>query len=383
MMKTDWEIKKLEDVCEFFDSRRKPISANKRTKGQIPYYGATGILDYVADFLFDEELILLGEDGAKWGPGDKSAFRISGKTWVNNHAHVLKPKNMNYDWIIYYLNYSNLMKFVKGATVPKLNQENARNIPIPVPPLEEQKRIVKILDEKFAQLETIKANAQTNLQNAKDLFQSQLTKAFSNTIWEKKRLDEVCELISGYAFDSKGYTTNDNDTLLICGDNIMHCSFRWETVKRWPKEQYSELKRFELQDSDIVLAMDRPWIKSGLKISQITKNELPSLLVQRTAALRASNKMISDYLYYALQVEGFSKYLIEQQTGVGVPHISGKQILNYEIPLPPLPEQKRIVKELDTLSEKVRQLQEIYTKQIANCDELKQSLLQKAFEGEL
>ncbi|MBQ5472812.1 MAG: restriction endonuclease subunit S, partial [Treponema sp.] len=72
-LKAGWEIKKLGEVCEFLDSRRKPITANKRTKGPIPYYGATGILDYVADFLFDEELILLGEDGAKWGPGDKSA----------------------------------------------------------------------------------------------------------------------------------------------------------------------------------------------------------------------------------------------------------------------------------------------------------------------
>ncbi len=240
-------------------------------------------------------------------------------------------------WLLSDKTINSINETCTGARMPRADMNEVLSFEIPVPPLEEQKRIVKILDEKFAQLETLKANAQTNLQNAKDLFQSQITKAFSNTTWEKKRLGEVCELISGYAFDSKGYTTDDNDTLLICGDNIMHCSFRWETVKRWPKEQYSELKRFELQDSDIVLAMDRPWIKSGLKISKITKNELPSLLVQRTAALRTSNKLLSAYLYYALQEQGFSKYLIEQQTGVGVPHIRGKQILNYEVCFPRSP----------------------------------------------
>ncbi|MCQ2242457.1 restriction endonuclease subunit S, partial [Treponema sp.] len=244
--------------------------------------------------------------------------------------------------------------------------------------------------EKFAMLETVKANAKANLQNAKDLFQSQLTKAFSNTTWEKKRLGEVAELISGYAFESKKYSTDENDTLLVCGDNIMHCSFRWETIKRWPKNEYEELKRFELKDSDIVLAMDRPWIKSGLKISKITENELPSLLVQRTAAIRTENKNLSSYLYYALQEDNFSKYLIDQQTGVGVPHISGKQILNYEIRFPLSPntrsedlELRGIVEQLDSLSEKVRSLEEIYTKQLANCDELKQAFLEKAFAGEL
>ena len=170
--------------------------------------------------------------------------------------------------------------------------------------------------------------------------------------------------------------------MLVCGDNIMHCSFRWETVKRWPKEKYNELKRFELKDSDIVLAMDRPWIKSGLKISKITEKELPSLLVQRTAALRVVNHILSDYLYYALQNKKFSDYLIDQQTGVGVPHISGKQILNFQIPLPPLSEQKRIVAHLDKLSEKVKRLEEIYRRTIADCEELKKSILKKTFEGE-
>ncbi len=378
-VKKDWEIKKLEDVCEFLDSRRKPITANKRTKGLIPYYGATGILDYVADFLFDEELILLGEDGAKWGPGDNSAFRISGKTWVNNHAHVLKPKNMNYDWIIYYLNYSDLMKFVKGATVPKLNQENARNIQIPVPSLEEQKRIVKILDEKFAQLESLKANAQTNLQNAKDLFQSQLTKAFSNTTWEKKRLQDCTSIIGDGLHGTPKYDENGN-YYFINGSNltITDIVFTPET-KRVNETEYQKYK-VELNENTVFLSIN------GSTLGKRTAfyNNEPVILGKSACYINVKSNTLNKYfLRHFLSSDIFQEYAWKEKTGAAIPNLGLKAMRDLKIPLPPLHEQKRIVKELDTLSEKVLQLQEIYTKQIANCNELKQSYLQKAFEGEL
>ena len=79
---------RLGDVCDVLDSHRKPITKKDRIAGDIPYYGATGIVDYVKDYIFDERLVLLGEDGAKWGAGEPSAFLVEGKTWVNNHAHV-------------------------------------------------------------------------------------------------------------------------------------------------------------------------------------------------------------------------------------------------------------------------------------------------------
>ncbi|MCR5188567.1 MAG: restriction endonuclease subunit S [Treponema sp.] len=379
-MKKDWEIKKLGEVCEFLDSRRKPITANKRIKGQIPYYGATGILDYVADFLFDEELILLGEDGAKWGPGDKSAFYISGKTWVNNHAHVLKTSNNNYDWIIYYLNYSDLTKFVKGATVPKLNQEKARNIPIPVPPLEEQKRMVKILDEKFAHLETIKANAQTNLQNAKDLFQSQLTKAFSNTTWKKKKMGDIFEMVRGpfggalkkECFKPSGYPVYEQQCAIHSNYN-----FRYFI----DSTKYKEMIRFSVGPGDFVMSC------SGVtmaKVSRVPEGTEQGIINQALLKLTPRENINADYMLYYLSASFFRDILMKDSKGAAIPNMPAVKILKeIEFNLPPLPEQKRIVEELDTLSQKVRQLQEIYTKQIANCDELKQSLLQKAFEGEL
>lgn len=298
-------------------------------------------------------------------------------------AAIRKTGALDENFLFYYfINNESNMTSKAGAVFDSINRSDIQKFIIPVPPLSEQNRIVKFLDDEFSKIDTLKTNAETNLKKAGAIFDTELKKEFNNKKWDSKKLNDLCELISGYAFDSKGYSSKNEDTLLVCGDNIMHCSFRWETVKRWPKEKCYELKRFELKDSDIVLAMDRPWIKSGLKISKITGNELPSLLVQRTAALRTTSHVSSDYLYYALQEKKFSDYLIDQQTGSGVPHISGKQILNFPIPLPPLSVQKEIVARLDKLSENVKRLEANYKQIIADCDELKKSILKKTFEGE-
>ena len=88
-MKHNWEYKRLGDVCEILDSLRKPVTKSDRVKGIYPYYGASGIQDYVDDYIFDGDYLLVGEDGAKWGSNEKSAFTISGKTWVNNHCFII------------------------------------------------------------------------------------------------------------------------------------------------------------------------------------------------------------------------------------------------------------------------------------------------------
>ena len=184
-MKEGWEYKKLGEVCEILDSRRKPITKNKRESGIIPYYGATGLLDYVKDFIFDEKLVLLGEDGAKWGAGEISAYIIEGKSWVNNHAHALRPKRdlLIDELLVYYLNFSNLLPFITGVTVPKLNQEKMRSIEIPIGPVKEQQSIVDYLDSAFAKIDAMKANAEKALNEAKALFQEDVERCFCYS-WE-------------------------------------------------------------------------------------------------------------------------------------------------------------------------------------------------------
>ena len=143
------EWKRLPDICENLDRRRKPVTASNRTFGPYPYYGASGIVDYVSSYIFDGNYLLISEDGANLlARNTPIAFSISGKNWVNNHAHVLKFQNMfTQKYIEYYINMIDVSQYVSGGAQPKLNQENLNKILIPIPPLPEQQRIISILDK--------------------------------------------------------------------------------------------------------------------------------------------------------------------------------------------------------------------------------------------
>ena len=138
---------KLEDCCEILDSQRVPITGSDRTSGDYPYYGANGIQDYVDDFIFDDELILLAEDGGNFGSKTRPiAYRVSGKCWVNNHAHVLKPKaGLDVDYLCYSLMFYDVGGMVNGATRQKLTQAAMRQMIIPKRSLDEQIEIVNII----------------------------------------------------------------------------------------------------------------------------------------------------------------------------------------------------------------------------------------------
>jgi type I restriction enzyme M protein len=141
---SSWEVVELGEVCDILDNLRKPITKSDRKIGKYPYYGATGILDYVNDYIFEEKLVLIGEDGAKWRKGDKTAFIANGKYWVNNHAHVLRPDRSKLldELLVELINLMDLSKYITGITVPKLNQGALKSIKISLPPLETQKQII-------------------------------------------------------------------------------------------------------------------------------------------------------------------------------------------------------------------------------------------------
>lgn len=137
------------DIAINLDSKRKPVTKSSRQPGNIPYYGASGIVDYVSDYIFDGDYLLISEDGANLlARSTPIAFSISGKSWVNNHAHVLQFNTYaERRFAEFYLNSIDLSPYISGGAQPKLNQANLNRIPIPVPPLEEQSRIVAILDQ--------------------------------------------------------------------------------------------------------------------------------------------------------------------------------------------------------------------------------------------
>ncbi len=144
---SEWEIKPLSRVAENLDNRRIPITEKDRTKGDVPYYGASGIVDYVNDHIFDEDLLCVSEDGANLVARTYPiAFAISGKTWVNNHAHVLRFDDSATQKIVeVYLNATALGDFITGMAQPKLNRSMLDTIPIPLPGLPEQQRIADCL----------------------------------------------------------------------------------------------------------------------------------------------------------------------------------------------------------------------------------------------
>ena len=165
-----WEEKRLGDISIFLDGKRKPIKGQDRVQmqGSYPYYGASGIIDYINDYIFDEDIILLGEDGENIISRNLPlAFRVSGKCWVNNHAHVIKPnQTTDIDFLTYSLERINYIIYNTGTAQPKLNQEVCRNIPLSMPCFEEQKKIanylfnidrkIEIVNKQITQAQTFK-----------------------------------------------------------------------------------------------------------------------------------------------------------------------------------------------------------------------------------
>jgi len=149
------EWKALESLAENLDSMRKPVTSGLRDAGNIPYYGASGVVDYVKDYIFNGDFLLVSEDGANLiARNTPIAFSISGKSWVNNHAHVLKFNTYaERRFVEYYLNSIDLTPYISGAAQPKLNQRNLNSIKIPNPSPEVKVKIVSILD-KFDMLTT-------------------------------------------------------------------------------------------------------------------------------------------------------------------------------------------------------------------------------------
>lgn len=182
--KYGWHERTLGEVCAILDRKRRPITKRDRVPGPYPYYGATGVLDYVHEYIFDEKLVLIGEDGAKWGAGENTAFLAEGKYWVNNHAHVIRPDRAIVldKWLIYFLNFSDLTKYVTGLTVPKLNQEKLRGIVFPLPPLADQKKYILELDTLLNKINQLDVVYRQKIANLEELNKSILQKAFSGEL---------------------------------------------------------------------------------------------------------------------------------------------------------------------------------------------------------
>ena len=209
------EYRTIEEWCEILDSQRIPITAKNRIEGPYPYYGANGIQDYVNDYIFDDELVLLAEDGGNFGSKDRPiAYRVSGKCWVNNHAHVLKPKKgLDVDYLCYSLMFYNTNGLVNGATRQKLTQSTMRTMKIPCLEINEQQEIV----QKIKKIESILNDLNGQLELLDELIKARFVEMFGDPVvndkkWEIRYFGDLGELKRG-----KSKHRPRNDPILLGG----------------------------------------------------------------------------------------------------------------------------------------------------------------------
>ena len=210
----NWALMKLTETCDILDAQRIPIeeSERKRRKGNFPYYGASGIIDCIDDFIFNEKLLCLAEDGENLRSRVLPvAFIIEGKTWVNNHAHVLKPKANVADvkYLEYFLNHKKYEKYLSFTAQPKLTQEEMKKILVILPPLIEQRKIASILSKVHELIKKIDQIIEETQRLKKGLMKRLFTKGtghnkFKNTVcgdipvgWEVCAIGEKCKVGSG------------------------------------------------------------------------------------------------------------------------------------------------------------------------------------------
>ncbi|EAI7228391.1 restriction endonuclease subunit S, partial [Campylobacter coli] len=392
-MKTKtWKINKLEEVCEILDNKRIPISQKNRIKGIYPYYGASGIVDYIDKYIFDEELVLIGEDGAKWGAFENSAFIVNGKYWVNNHAHILKPNNeiLINKFLVYFLNYSNLEKYITGATVKKLNQQKLKQIEIPLPPLKEQERIVGILDESFSKIDESIKILEQDLLNLDELMQSALQKAFNPLKdnakenyklpqgWEWKSLGEISNLIQNGFAASKNNEIPSGYVHLRTHNISTDGNLNFDTLIKIKREFIKEKQSF-IEKNDILFNNTNSTELVG-KTALVTQNynyAFSNHLTKIKLKNQYNSKLVVFYFVLLLKNKYFEKICHQW---IGQSGINIDKLKKIQIPLPPLKEQEQIASHLDELSSHVKNLKQNYQAQIKDLQELKNSLLDKAFK---
>ena len=387
-MKAGWQTKTLEQISENLDSRRIPITKAVRNNGAFPYYGASGIVDYVAEYIFDCDALLVSEDGANLlARSTPIAFSVSGKYWVNNHAHILRfdqPKTQRF--VELYLESIPLDEYITGAAQPKLNQKALNSIPIPYPPLAEQRRIVGILDEAFEGLATAKANAEQNLQNARALFESHLQAVFTQRGhgWVEKPLSELCDIKHGFAFKSEFFSSEGDYVLLTPGNFYETGGYR----DRGEKQKYytGEIPPdFVLSERDLLVAMTEQ--AAGLLGSPILVPESDKFLHNQRLGLVTKKLGVpwtNEFFFHVFNTQAVRKEIHDSASGVKVRHTSPTKIGDVVVSFPTLPsEQRAIVATLKDLREETQRLESLYQRKLAALDELKKSLLHRAFSGQL
>ena len=379
----DWEVYPLGQVVEFLDGQRCPVKSSDRAKmaGIFPYYGASGIVDYVNDYLFDEDLILLGEDGENiLSRNTRLAFRVSGKVWVNNHAHVLRPKTgIDIGYLTEYLESLDYAEYNSGTAQPKLNKQTCARIPVTLPPPNEQRAIAEALsdvDGLIGALEKLIAKKRAIKQAAMQQLLTGKTRlpGFSGE-WETVQVGEIASVKTGpfgSALHERDYV--DDGTPIITVEHLGEFGVIHNNLPRVSDSDRRRLDSYSLQVGDIVFSRVGSIDRNAL-IRPAEERWLFSGRILRVRPERA--RVFPAYLSYHFHNEPFKARVREVAVGQTMASLNTRILQGIEVTLPSLPEQVQIATVLSDMDAEIAALERRRDK----TKQIKQGMMQELLTG--
>ena len=362
---SDWKVLNLRYVFDFLNEKRFPLSALEREskKGIYPYYGASGIIDYVDEYLLDEETILIAEDGANLlSRSTPLAFIAKGKYWVNNHAHILKPKNLLFNFWTYFLQSLDYTIYITGSAQPKLSREKLGEVIVLYPSLEEQTQIANFLDHETAKIDSLIEKQQQLIELLKEKRQAVISHAVTKGLdpnvpmkdsgvewlgqvpeqWGATKIKYVAELTP-----KKSELSNSDSRLCTF---IPMEKLKLGSLVKDEEKQISEVigGYTYFKDGDLLLAKVTPCFENK---NMVVANDLKNGIgfgSSEIYVLRTNSKVNTHFLYYRLQEDQFIELATGAMTGAGgLKRVPSEFLNNFEFALPPLSEQITIKEYLD------------------------------------
>ncbi|MEO7344215.1 MAG: restriction endonuclease subunit S, partial [Methylotenera sp.] len=397
-MKAGWEVKKLGDISTI-ELGKTPSRANKsfwdeELKTRNVWLSIADLLNTEGNVVSDSKEYLSDKGAAFSKTVLKGTLLVSfkltlgrlafaGRDLFTNEAiaalSIFNEKVLSKEFLFYFLYYFDWRKAaendakIKGMT---LNKAKLKELLVYYPNLEEQQRIVAILDQAFEGIAKARANAEQNLQNAHTLFESHLQSVFTQhgEGWAEKRLDEVSKVVSGYSFKSTDFSsTNQIKAIKITNVGVKEFVDNFDNML--PIIYKNKYEVFSVKKGSIVIALTRTIIQSGLKVAIVPNEYDGALLNQRVAAITADPKYaIDSYIYLYLSTKQVEQYVKNHVNTLMQPNLSINDLKALSIPLPTIVKQKELVTELETLSYETQKLEARYQRKIELLDELKKLL---------
>lgn len=382
----EWACVPLGELVEVLDSRRIPVSAKLRAdrEGDVPYYGATGKVGTIDDHIFDEDLVLLGEDGIQFfDPAKPKAYRITGRAWVNNHAHVLRPRRHRVDdrYLMHYLNQCDYRGYANGTTRLKLTQAAMNGIPVVLPPLEEQRRIVDILEDHLSRLDAGVEGVRRVPNRLAALRLSALThqrKRLLDDGASLRAIGDVAETALGKMLDAK--RSHGVPTPYLRNINVRWGVVDVGDVQTVPLSE-DERAKFALEPGDLLVCEGG---EPG-RCAVWPGSEGFMTFQKALHRVRVRDEATTDIRYVALMLEEFirSGRADTMYTGTTIRHLPQEKLRLVTIPLPPLEEQVGVVNSMMDLTDSMDLASDQADTAVRRAATLRRSLLAAAFSGRL